>query len=819
MTVINIPFGVDFEKSFVEFILSNFSNISPNFAKIKVITPSKDTSKNLKLAFAKEKVLMPKIISITDIADNSRVKQCSSFKAKLLLYEIAKKHLSSFGVNGIFNYLDNFLELEKLTAQNNTDFVSSLKSAERLIENMASHLQNSLVSFLKIHLDWHVFKAENDIKMQDDVNFAVLHNLREENFEDYEAVFLAYFQGSNHLQIELAKHISSLKNGFVVLNGEEQDDFAGKLMKNFAKELKMQVKQVETKPYEVIHYMQEYENSLSLVNGACLRAVSILNAENKAKVGFVCYDFHTGLLLSKKFEELGFNTTTVFIESMQENPIFRLFISYLEHGDLSNYLSFIKNPKVNFEKTEAENFEKSIRSPNLKTKRPFEILNKSSFSKPKNLFDFLQFHFDNFSKILTLEVLESDDFLDFSSFIESLKNEVESFALEDEKFYTIVLKNFAKSLKETRKNSENIFILSPIEARAKKFDVLFLTDVTDKNLPNPPSSNKILNHHLQKLLKIDEKKDAVEWLDFASFLLSARQVFCLNARRNFEGKGENMPSVLLLYAMEKYNFQYRNEVFYTQKPISCEFSPPEFKAELISSLSPTSFEMLLNKPFDFYVKKVLGLNLENEINYELEKRYLGIIIHDAIEKFYQNGESIVLTCKKKLYETGYNYEFILYEEHFKKIQKFFEEKVEKSCNFAIMEKVISIKESFQNREITLHAKPDRIEFYDDEIRVIDYKVYSVEIGKNDVLTGKKPQLPFQAYIISRLYPDFKGKIRLSYYNISLNKFPDVVLESEIEWNGGFEIVKNSIDELFLNLQTFFCKDGESSFYKHLSRKL
>ena len=136
-----------------------------------------------------------------------------------------------------------------------------------------------------------------------------------------------------------------------------------------------------------------------------------------------------------------------------------------------------------------------------------------------------------------------------------------------------------------------------------------------------------------------------------------------------------------------------------------------------------------------------------------------------------------------------------------------------------MEEEISIKESFQNTEIMLHARPDRIEFYEDEIRIIDYKVYSKDISKTDVLRGKKPQLPFQGYIISKLYPEFKGKITLSYYFIRLNNFPNVVEEKEIQGFEGFEIVRNSIENLVSNLQTFFYKDGENSFYKHLARKV
>jgi hypothetical protein len=323
---------------------------------------------------------------------------------------------------------------------------------------------------------------------------------------------------------------------------------------------------------------------------------------------------------------------------------------------------------------------------------------------------------------------------------------------------------------------------------------------------------------LQKLLEIDEKKEGLEWLDFASFLLSAPSVYCINSKKNFEGKEENYPSPFLLYAMECYNFTELDEVFYNKLPINPEFIAPAFKLEYVKKLTPTSFERLLSNPFDFYVSNVLGLKLQNEISEELAKNHLGTLIHEAIHKFYTNGESIILNCKKWLSEKGYYYDFLLYEEHLKKVQEFFGKKQNNLPKSTIMEEEISTFEDFNGHKINLSAKPDRVEFFDDEIKIIDYKVYSQKISSWEVETGKKPQLPFQGYILSKMYPDFKGKISLIYYFINLGSFPDVITEHEIKFED-FNIVRNSIEKLITNLQTLFYKEGSNSFYKHLARKV
>jgi hypothetical protein len=810
MTVIKIPFGVKTENAIRDYIITTFIQYAPNFGKILVITPSSITANLIKHAFIKNNVIMPKVLSVMDVSQKLLSVPSSVYKIKLMLFEIAKKHLPQFSHNSLLSFVNDFLEIEALIDKNKTDLIKALQNAEGIIENMALNLQASLVSFLKIFAEWKACKSKHNIKTKTEINLNAIDTLYMESFKEYDAIFLAYFQGASNSQIDFIKHVNTLPHGFIALNNNEHK--LNNLTQNLLKELNAEPIEIGKNSINREYFVSSFANIPSAVNQLTLHLIKILQINPKAKVGFICNSLKTGEFLTKSLLNLGLEITTVFTEDFTKNPFFSLFILYLQSDNIFCRLSLVKHPFTVFAKEEALEFEKSLKKPNLNAEDGFDISEVSV----NNFYDFLEVEVQKFSSLLTDESKTEKSFEDFINFIKEIKDETVEFEVQEKPLFVNILTHFASSYKIGVNNSENIFILTKEEARGLSFDFLFLTDLNEGNIPSPPNSNKIINNHIQKLLLIEENKEEGEWLDFVSLLYSSNVIYASYNQTNFEEEGELFKSSFLLRAFEYFDFKECGEVFYEDDNFKASKLNPVFNPHLITKLTPTSFEKLLTNPLEFYIKYILEIKEMGEITEDLPKNILGIIIHYGIAKFYKNGSIISATIKEMLYKTGYELDFLLNERAFAMLDKFFKEESQKKPKFAIAEQTITTTINVNEKDITLEAKPDRIEFYEDEVRIIDYKVYSGNIAESDVKQGAKPQLPFEGLIVSKLYPKFIGKIKLFYYYINLSD-PKKVLEIKEIKMEDYKIVENSIKVLFTNLETFFYKDTEFSSCKYLVR--
>jgi hypothetical protein len=802
MAILNIPLGSNYSNSLRDHILNNFKHLHPNFSNISVITPSKNTAEILKLSFASCNVIMPKITSISELTDNLKESVISNLEAKILLFNVAKKHLPNFQENEILYFIDDFLELETLIAHNQTDLTTEITKMQGVIEDMVLKIKQSLISFLKIFQEWQKIKLENNIQTQVDLSILTMQDLCNNKFAECNAVFLAYFQGLNKYQAQFVNHINSLPNGFVVFNFEAKKgiiSMATQLTHKIINFLNQEVVNLSTNITKPKCFIQKFPNILTLTNQLVFKVISLLQSNSNLKIGIICYNANTGKLITEVFKDLNIPTTTIFTSSIKENIFFLLFVNYLNSDDIFCYLSLIKSSLTIFNKEEVEKFEKELKKPNLKINNSFNIpkLKLEMFDK------FLINELEKFKSILTPESFQNNEFEIFENFILTATKEVKNFTTESILLYQSLLKNIAQQSRQQLKEGNNIYILSAIEARGMNFDYLFLTDLTEDYLPSSNSSNKILNYHLQTLIKINENKQEIEWNDFTTLLNSSQNIYAFFSSLEFEGKKGYSQSPFLLHAMEYLDFKTCNEKFYTDKSHKTEDLSPNFEANLITYFSPTSFECLMNNPLLFYIKYILKLKEMSFLPNTLEKTTIGTIIHNAIYSFYQNQTNIKEFCKEEFYKINYEHTFFLYEESLQNIQNDFLNNQSKSANplNAINESEISCTIQVNNQNIFLTGRPDRVEFYEDCIKIIDYKVTSSVISLNAVQNGKKPQLPFLGFIISQLYPDFKDKIELYYYYINISNPTAEIKRKQINFTN-FNLIPNTIQDLLLNLKTF-----------------
>jgi hypothetical protein len=845
MSIFNISLNQDFAEIFKTHIFQTESQLSPNFSKILALVPSKQIAQKLKLKFASEGVIMPKIIALAEINDNFlfsagieedffEFDEISDLQNKILLYGVAKEFLQGFSVHSCFEYIEDFLELETMIALSEVDLAENLMKLENTIINFSESLQHSLLTFLKIFAKWQAFKQNNKKITRLAKNILSLKSFIQNIATlPYSKIFTLGANGTNKLQIELVKTVANLPNGNIIFSGlelEEGKEMGAESVLSFLKILKIEKSDVIFLPNiatkEAKYNLMEFDN-IAIKSRQIAGNIKFLLSENPArKIGIICYNQKTGVILGDMLSKLELEFSTVFTESMAENEVFRLLELLLKSfAKLDCYLSLIKNPLTNFPKEEVKIFEKALRKPNLGVMRPFEV---PKFAKNLSFFEFLENAKNILIQVQKPEILLTESWISFIEFLENIKLEIEDFTLPENSDYISILTNFAGTLRFKLQTDSQIEILSPVEARGEKFDILFMADISSNIVPKSSGKNKILNSYLQELLLLKADSTPLEWLDFTEFLHAADEIFLCFAKTAFEEKKMLEYSPFLRHAILHYAPKSCEKYFFSeQKPVFANPNPA-FNLDIMpSKITPTSLKNLINNPYIFYISHVLNLKNPNEISTDMERRHIGEIIHDAIYKFFKYGFLIDKTCQKELFERGYPYNYFLYESSFLEISNFFlneREILAKNPPLKIMmEEEISFDmpiffESLQaEKTFKMVARPDKIEFYTKEIRIIDYKVYSEKIPFSAIAEGREPQLLLQALILQEIMPDFQGQIRLFYYYINIMS-PDKILEKVEIPMQNLRNMKNDIAKLITSLPSFFYNEGDkNSFYQHLVR--
>lgn len=823
--VVNIEIDQNISESFIKYLLSNFSNFTPNFSKLLIFTPSKNASDLLRIAGLKYNIILPKIAYIGSIDEEFliankinidaliSIKTLPDIKLKLLIFNIAKKYLTNFSSTTIFQFIEDFIEIENLILTNETNLALTLKKSEHIIANMASKLQISLITFLKIYEEWLAFKKDNHIVSRFEKNILFLQELKKCDFSNYAAVFGVFFEGTSKIQISFLKSIFNLNHGFLILHGIEKNI---EVLNNLISILKATSEDIIflksdstiSKNYHYKSFDNLYLQSLHI----CLHVKNIISQTKNVKIGIIASNPSTGFLISKIFLNHNIPITNIFTSSVAQSPYFILFEEFcksfvLHKSDVFAYLSCIKNPLTNFDKEKVEAYENELRSQNLKTPRPFYCTTDKTFCDMK---DFILKSYQQFQNIL----LKKDDNFDY--FIKKIAEYVEEFTLEKPEDYLFILKQIANSEKSSSSESKNIFVLSKAESKGMKFDYIFLIDTEEGVFTNDANSNKILNSYIQEMLEIKMTSRIFDIYFFQCILHSAPNIFVFSVKTFFEESKQLKSASFIEHEFKNKNFL----------PLKMEFAEiatkpkpaipnPEVKEELMPDyLTPSSIKNLLSNPFVFYVKNILKIKNLDQISLNLKPMHIGILIHKAIENYYAKQINIYFFIKRELLSKGFEYEFYCYEDCFFEVSKFFEKLPKPSCEKIIMEESIEVK---FNDNITLKAKPDRVEIFENTANCIDYKVYSNVIKEKDLLTGEEPQLPTEEYMLSLLFPHLKNNINLFYYFIDLNQKEYSVLQKQMN-SLPVIIVEKSLQILLTNLKTFMPRDfNETDEQKYLVR--
>ncbi len=331
---------------------------------------------------------------------------------------------------------------------------------------------------------------------------------------------------------------------------------------------------------------------------------------------------------------------------------------------------------------------------------------------------------------------------------------------------------YKKSLQEEKLDFSGDFdsqiqITSLSETRLIEFDTILLTSVNEGILPRGRSGDTFLPFDIRKYYGFPTffDYDARETYQFYQLIQNSKEIYLLysNSEKGLGGLEKSRFIQQLINFNKpnhKINFLKTNNLFKEEDVFKIKKTNEMvnlIRTRVKEGISPTTLSKFLTDPISFYFDYVLGVNNEKEHSSVVEAKDKGNIAHETLKELYDpyiseeyvnkndykdilNRLPIVLNKKFiKLYggnakRTGYNY--LIYEEIMKQCKDFLLSEKE-LINKGNILKIIALEEEINYdldieglpSKIKLHGYIDRIDEWNGQIRISDYKTGTVKKDK------------------------------------------------------------------------------------------
>ena len=419
-----------------------------------------------------------------------------------------------------------------------------------------------------------------------------------------------------------------------------------------------------------------------------------------------------------------------------------------------------------------------------------------------------------------------------------------NFPLENKEDFPEILRSIMSGTRyfSNNINDTNIIIGKAEDLFLLKFDLVIMVDFSEGNFPQFPSNSPWFNNQMQDELKLyfDEIRCNNSLYNFYLLLHNDEIIITRSKKQNGNTKLiESSYMLKLKYILENSSNKIlkRNRLINSNTSINIDPLPSFAQSTFFPDrISVTDIEMLIRNPYSFYAKKILNLKKCETIESDAKSSEFGIFIHDIIDQYskaYNNitddklkyiidisnnilNERLLSTTTKKVWSVKFSAiapEFIQFDEERRNsgITIYSEAKGEMQINIA--EKLLKIT-CIADR-IEIDSKSNAI--------ILDYKTGEVP-SKNDVLSGKSPQLVIESLIA--LHGGFGIEIhyipKIIYVKISSSKPYIKLIEIELT-KDDLEFQKQALISLLehyiINKQ--FSMDIDLlkyNDYKHLTRK-
>ncbi|CAM3334888.1 PD-(D/E)XK nuclease family protein [Aequorivita lipolytica] len=315
-------------------------------------------------------------------------------------------------------------------------------------------------------------------------------------------------------------------------------------------------------------------------------------------------------------------------------------------------------------------------------------------------------------------------------------------------------------------------VMGVLETRVLDFENVIITSVNEGIFPSGKSNASFITYDLKQQfnLPIYTEKDAIYTYHFYRLLQRAKNVTLLyNNHSEGINTGEKSRFIRQLEIEKHPNHTIEKRILSPKvqiKPLQLrEIHKTEAVLKRIREIaekgfSPSALTSYIRNPMEFYFQKILKLNEFAEVEETVAANTLGTIVHDTLENFYQPLEALVLSVQNLL-----DMKERIHEEVTKQFKKTFKGgNFSKGKNLIIFEVAKRYISNFIDREISeveagneikivkieanltleipiheinfpvkIHGKVDRVDTYNGQLRIIDYKTGSVNQGDVEII--------------------------------------------------------------------------------------
>jgi RecB family exonuclease len=378
----------------------------------------------------------------------------------------------------------------------------------------------------------------------------------------------------------------------------------------------------------------------------------------------------------------------------------------------------------------------------------------------------------------------------------------------------------------------SIHLLGMIEGRFSCAKTVILAGMNDDSWPGVKPECPWLPSVIRKDLGLLDLKDqlALKKQDF-SYHLAAKQVWITRAL--FEKGKQTLPS---RFGLEVMLYRPQKLPQFVQKPTSqsqVSLSPQRThltRGVLVDSsllprrLSPTAIRLLIQNPYGFYGRFVLGLNPLLPIKKQPSRSDQGLLIHSILEQLFRHSspsESILQTLIASTLKplNGHPTHYQLWAKKFDRMGRWALEHLASDVPHWIETSGSWILE-IQAIPILLEGRVDRLDLYPMETHVIDYKT-SVLPPIQSIEQGWEPQLGILGLIIQNGgFGPLNTNVRFSLVHLDsrLKPYTSFMQDYSINLDRIQEALVQKL-QIFYGVEKSFFSIFEcpSDSYKHLKR--
>jgi hypothetical protein len=317
---------------------------------------------------------------------------------------------------------------------------------------------------------------------------------------------------------------------------------------------------------------------------------------------------------------------------------------------------------------------------------------------------------------------------------------------------------------------EGLQIMGMLESRNLDFDTVILTSVNEGILPAGKSQNSFIPFDLKQRFGLPtyKEKDAVYTYHFYRLIQRAKNIYLLyNTEPDTLEGGEKSRLIRQLLTDDNRKDITEHIAFpqlqYKPRPLEVIKKSPQLlnliQTKAQRGFSPSSLGSYIKNPITFYKRHLLYIEDMQMVEENIAANTFGTIIHDALEELYTPyvgdylSTSSLHKMKNKIQEvvarqfekthsnssiaTGKNY--ISFHVILKYIEKFIDLEIQdlkhNKIKLLSLEQTLSIQLNDKSLPypVTLKGKVDRVDAYNGQLRILDYKTGRVDRSNVEII--------------------------------------------------------------------------------------